>query len=317
MKQLKKIAEKLFKNTVKDEKGNGLSVSLDELMDMRRFVKYLKFHHSEKTYSESAGDLKSAFKGRGIEMEEIRAYQFGDDVRDIDWRVTARKDQPYTKIYQEERDREFCVWLDLSPMMMFGSVNELKTVTAAKIAALLGWVALDHKDKFGCVIFDGMNTCFFKAKRDRAYLGAILKKISEISKISLYRTDFSEAMRLKSLQQLRLNVKNKSEVFVVSSLLDWNGEQDKELAALAHKTDLFMINVFDKLEIKAPVAGQYMAEYQGQKLVFDSSAKAYRKNYELYFKKMMQQKEDFCHRFNCRLVNFSAEMSYIKALKIF
>ena len=268
MKQLKKIADKLFGNTVPEEKGNGLSASLDELMDMRRFVKYLKFHHSKKSYSETAGDLKSAFKGRGIEMEEIRAYQFGDDVRDIDWRVTARKDQPYTKIYQEERDHEFYVWLDLSPMMMFGSVKELKAVTASKIAALLGWMALDHKDKFGCVIFDGVNTWFYKAKRDRAYLGAIFKKISEISKTSLYRTDCSEDMKCKSLQNLRLNIRNKAAVFVVSSFLDWGDNQDKELVALARKADLFIINVFDKLELKAPVSGQYMAEYQGQKLIF-------------------------------------------------
>ena len=124
-----------------------------------------------------AGDVKSAFKGRGMELEEIRSYAYGDDVRDIDWRVTARKEQPFTKLYAEERDREIYVLLDLSPQMVFGTRHELKSVAAAKIAALLGWMSLENKDRFGCVVYDGQENLFFKPQNNRANMMIMLKKI--------------------------------------------------------------------------------------------------------------------------------------------
>ena len=123
------------------QEGNGLSVSLEELMNMRRYLAYIKGKKRKQTFSCQAGDIKSAFKGRGMEFEEIRAYNYGDDVRDIDWRVTARKEIPYTKLYAEEKDHQIYVWLDLSASMLFGSKKELKSVSASKIAALLGWLA--------------------------------------------------------------------------------------------------------------------------------------------------------------------------------
>ena len=112
---IKDIAAKIFKP---DEKIRGLSVSLDELIGMRRYVNYMKPKTAKKTSSLLAGDVKSAFKGRGLEFEEIRAYAFGDDVRDMDWRVTARRDEPYIKVFQEERDREIYVLLDFSATMV-------------------------------------------------------------------------------------------------------------------------------------------------------------------------------------------------------
>ena len=122
-------------------------------MNMRHYLAYIKRKKRKQTFSCQAGDIKSAFKGRGMEFEEIRAYNLGDDVRDIDWRVTARKEIPYTKLYAEEKDHQIYVWLDLSAPMLFGSKKELKAVTASKIAALLGWLALENKDRFGCIIF--------------------------------------------------------------------------------------------------------------------------------------------------------------------
>ena len=316
MGKLQKFADKLFKNRT-DESGNGLSVSLDELVGMRRYARYLKTDHTRRSYSKESGDIKSAFKGRGIEMEEIRAYQFGDDVRDIDWRVTARKDQPYTKIYQEERDHEIYVWLDLSSSMLFASQKELKSVTAAKVAALLGWAALDNKDRFGCAIFDGQETWLYKAQRDRSHLMAILKKMAEISAKTLSQKEINFDAKLKSLRRLQLETKNRAGVFVVSSFIGWSDAFDKELAALSQKSSLFLINIFDELETRAPVSGQYMAAFGSQKLVFDSSEKKYRHNYEIYFENLRRQREDFCRRFGCKLINFNAKQSFIKDLKIF
>ena len=117
----KKIKDKIFKNTVELNAGGGLFVTVDELIEQRRYAYQWQQFNDSKFSTYNAGDVKSVFKGRGMEFEEIRAYAFGDDVRDIDWRVTARKQLPYTKLYTEEKDREVYVLLDLSPQMLFGT----------------------------------------------------------------------------------------------------------------------------------------------------------------------------------------------------
>lgn len=317
MGKLKKITSRLFKTGSKSKIGNGLYASLEELMDVRKFAGYLQTSRKIKSFSTQVGDIKSAFKGRGIEMEEIREYAFGDDVRDIDWRVTARKEKPYTKIYLQERDREIYVWLDLSPLMLFGSSRELKAVTAAKVAALLGWVSLNNKDRFGCVIFDGKQSWMFKAKNNRAYLAAILKKTAEISRTALNNTEISDEEKRRSVKWLQANAKGRASVFLISSFNGWGSEFDRDIAALARKSRLFLVNVFDRLEERAPVAGQYMAEYNGQKLLLDSANKTYRKEYAAYFAQKHKQRAEFCRHFGCRLIDFSPEMSFIGGLKIF
>ena len=250
-------------------------------------------------------------------MEEIREYHFGDDVRDIDWRVTARKEKPYTKIYMEEKDREIFVWLDLSKIMMFGSVYELKSVTAAKIAALLGWVAINNGDRFGCVIFDGKQSLVFRPKNDRAYLMAMLKKIANISKEALQNSVVSEEARQKSLKMMQGAVKNKAGLFVISSLGYWGKEDLNELAVVCRKSDVYVMNVFDRLEEKAPKAGQYMAEYEGEKLLLDSSLKGYRRNYDSYFAQKKNEIKQFCQKNACKLVDFSVDMGFVRGIKIY
>ena len=316
MGKFKKIVRHFFENHAPNS-GNGLFASLEELMDMRQYARYLKTNHVHQSYSKESGNLRSAFKGRGIEMEELRAYQFGDDVRDIDWRVTARKEQPYTRVYQEERDLEIYVWLDLSSLMLFGSQKELKSVTASKIAALLAWASIENKDRFGCAVFDGEETYFFKARRDVPYLTAILKKISEVSQKALQQPKSDSEARLKSLRRLQLETKNKVPLFVISSFLGWGDAFDRELALLSQRTKLYLIDVFDSLEVKAPSSGQYMAAYGGQKLVLDSSDKKYRHVYAAYFEKLRQQREDFCKRFGCHFIHFSSKQSFMRDLKIF
>ena len=316
MGKLKKITAKLFTPAKSATIGNGLSVSLEELMEMRNFAKYLQNNRRIKSYSEQAGDIKSAFKGRGIELEEIREYAFGDDVRDIDWRVSARKEKPYTKIYLEERDHEIWVWLDLSNIMLFGSKWELKAVSAAKVAALLGWVALNNKDRFGCIIFDGAKTWLFKPKNDRAYLTAILKKIAEISTAVLAKNDCIKEEKVRSLKLLQANVKGKASVFMVSSFNAWKNDFDADIATIAKKSRTFLLDIEDELEIKAPRSGQYMAEYNGKKMLLDSSGKSYQKEYAAYFANLKKQREDFCRRFGCKLIEISAPIGIAKNLKM-
>lgn len=317
MGKLEQLTSKFFKPVSDKKNENGLYASLDDLMNMRHYAAYLRFGKFNKTFANQAGEIRSAFKGRGIEMEELRKYGFGDDVRDIDWRVTARKETPYTRVYLEEKDREIYVWLDLSAIMMFGSVKELKSVTAAKAAALLGWFSLLNKDRFGCVIFDGAKSFVFKARGNRACLAAVLKKISSLSKEALKQRNLNDAERQKSLKLLQKTAGNRANVFLISSFEAWLSDFQADLAPLVRTNSVYLMDVFDKLERKAPPAGQYMVQWGDEKLVFDSSSKNYRRDYAAYFDSKRQKIQDFCRKFDCRFGEISSETGFVGKMKIF
>ncbi len=314
MKRLKKIT-RLFTKDEPLKNGNGLFATLEELIEQRRYISYIGHLKTQRTRSTQIGDVKSAFKGRGMELEEIRSYAYGDDVRDIDWRVTARKEQPYTKLYAEERDREVYVLLDLSSHMVFGTRHELKSVSAAKIAALLGWMSLVNKDRFGGMIFDGSRYWLFKPQNSRANMMVILKRIASVSQDILHnRTDEMNLARAAELLQQRL--KRQAIVFVVSDFNAFGDDLKKSLAALAGKSQVFCVNVFDELEEKAPKAGEYMAEDHGERLIFDTNSKYFQKEYRDYFKTKREEVGRFCREFRAKYMEVRTDMPLYRQLKI-
>lgn len=297
------------------QSGNGLFATLEELIEMRRYSPFVQNFRQMKSFSCQVGDIRSAFKGRGMEFEEIRSYNFGDDVRDIDWRVTARKETPFTKVYAEERDHEIYVWVDLSAQMLFGSKKELKSVSAVKIAALLGWIALENKDKFGCVIFNGAESQIFKAQNNRSQLMAILKSLADSGKAVLENPTLNDLSLAKSLKLLEQNVKNKATVFMLSDFTFFDDNERKHLVALSKKSNLYLINIFDVLEENPPKAGEYFVEYNGKRLIFDSSSKVYKHDYFAYFAKKRTEVKDFCRKFGCKLIEFRTDKDIRKNLK--
>ena len=291
----------------------GLSVSVDELISMQQYLPYLALKQNQFT-SNRAGDVKSVFKGRGMELEEVRAYNFGDDIRDIDWRVTARKSEPYTKVFNEEKDREIVVVLDLSSSMVFGTRNELKSVTACKMAALIGWMTIKKKDRFGLLLYDGQNTIYFKPQNNMRNLMAIFKKISDYSAKVLqnqHRGDLSKALNL-----LEYNNKGKGTIFILSDFYGFDNDKFKKIAALSHKHQIYCINIFDRIEELAPSDGVYAAQYEAQKTVFDSSVVSFREAYKEYFMQNHNMLKKNCQQFLCRYMEIRTDVPIFKQLSL-
>ncbi len=295
--KLRDITQKIFPEAGSTPKGSGLFASVDDLVAQRRYAHEWQLGRLNHYTSQQAGDVKSAFKGRGMEFEEIRAYTFGDDVRDIDWRVTARKQQPYTKLYNEEKDREVYVLLDFSQTMAFGTRKELKSVTAAKIAARIGWQCLKNKDRFGCVIHAFPQDLLFKAQHSLSNMMLIFQKMEEASR-GLLEQKVPESSLKNTLYLLQTAIKSRAIVFVISDFADFSDDIRKILAMLAKKADVTCVNVFDCLEQKAPIPGEYMVQDGGKRLVFSSANKVFRKEYETYFAQKHQQLRDFCRQFH-------------------
>lgn len=308
----KSIAD-LLKSEQPPKVNAALAADFKQMALMRRYVPYLRDFKLNQT-SLQAGDSRSAFKGRGIEFEEVRAYNYGDDVRDIDWRVTARKNQPFTKLYNEEKDREVYIWLDLSAKMRFGTKHELKSVTVAKTAALIAWYALENKDRVGMAVFDGNKTLIFEPKRTVDNLFAVFKQIEKIAAESLYQTNES-ASAIKSLKLLQQKAKHRAIVFVVGSFTDMEAESSALLSAFARNHELYLINVFDELEDKAPPAGEYLAQYHNQKQLLAVSGKAFAEDYRQYFAEKRQKIKKFCAKINCRYREVRADLPIYKQIK--
>ena len=297
------------------EKANGLYASLEDLFEQKKYLPYIKQKHLQ-TSSDQVGNIRSAFKGRGIEFEEVRTYSFGDDIRDIDWRVTARLGDTYTKIFSEEKDREVYVILDLSPYMVFGTKKELKSVSASKITALLGWLSLANKDRFGVILFDGIKTKVFKPQGSQKNLIAILKSISTTSKEILEYPQNIEADINKPLQLLQYNIKSKAVVFVVSDFKNISENALKTIVALTRKCSIYCLNVYDYIEEFSPQSGEYFAEYNKEKLSFNTSSSSFKEVYNQYFNKQRKSKEDFFKKFKCQYINIRTDKDLHKQLKL-
>lgn len=300
------VLQNIFKSKA-DDKSKGLFVTVDELAAQRRYALKARYPLRRDMTSAQAGDVKSVFKGRGMEFEEIRAYAFGDDVRDIDWRVTARKQVPYTKLFAEEKDREVYVILDLSPQMLFGTKRELKTVAAAKAAARIGWQSLLRKDRFGCLLSDGKEPLLLKAQNTQANLMMIFKKIAEASQNVLSAPSEGAAAfdMLKAVKLLQQHIRHKAIVFVVSDFADFGDEGQKALALLAKKAEVTCVNVFDVIEKYPPQAGEYMVQQGRRRLVFSTRSEKFRQAYEQYFAEKFQKIRAFCRKFNLHYAEIS------------
>ena len=309
-----------FKRKLKTEdKLKGLCVRMDELVSLKKYLPYIRRRHNNIT-SYQAGDIRSAFKGRGMELEEVRAYGYGDDVRDIDWRVTARKGDVYTKVFAEEKDREVYAVLDLSPYMVFGTKKELKSVSAAKLAALLGWQSLLNKDRFGLILFDGKNSRFFKPQNNQRNLMAIFKAIADASMATLQEPTETGEDNISDLsvplQFLQYNLKSKAQIFIISNYNHISDDTKKTVVALNRRCRVYCVNVYDLLEETAPEDGEYSAEYEGQKLIFNTFSPDFKKAYAEYFAEKRKNMEDFCQRLGCHYINIRTDRPLYNQLKI-
>ncbi len=301
------------KNSPQNQKSDGLSVSLEELIKQQNYLPFLQIKNNFET-STLSGEIKSALKGRGMELEEVRAYAYGDDIRDMDWRVTARKSEPFTKVYHEEKDREITVLVDMSASMVFGTRNELKTVSAAKIAALLGWYSLKNKDRFGALIFDGENSHYFKPQNNRQNLTAIFKMMAKTSENVLKKStkgDISSALKI-----LQIHQKGHGIIFILSDFSQIDVEKFKQIAALAKNNKVCCINIFDVLEEIAPPDGEYRAVYESQDLTFNTYSDSFKSEYRQYFAFLRENLRRSCQKFSCKYIEIRTDIPVFKQLRI-
>lgn len=237
--------------------SSSTQATTDELIKLRLHVRGLKLRGQQMASSVISGAHHSRFRGRGMDYLESRCYQPGDDIRNMDWRVTARTGTPHTKIYHEERERPVVVVVDLSPTLFFGTRNCLKSVQACRAAAMIGWATITQGDRIGALIFNGKHQELQPSGGQRGVLRLIrhLNQSSDPVKGLANRTEGNGLNR--ALKRLHRVARPGSLIFLISDFYNLNDESDQLLMRLRQHNDLVALQISDPLELTPPPAGSY------------------------------------------------------------
>ncbi len=254
------------------------------------------------------GEYHSTFKGRGMTFSEVRGYEFGDDVRSIDWNVTARYNAPFVKVFEEERELTFMLMVDISGSKFFGTDNDLKKNIATEISATLAFSAIQNNDKVGLILFTDNVELYIPPAKGRTHILRIIRELIEFKPKSK-RTDISTALEFFS------NVTSKKSIaFLLSDFI--SKDYQKALSIASKKHDLTGIRIYDKFEEEIPNLGLIpMIDQETDKVeFFDTGSKDVRKNFKINSLKMRDEFETTFKRNGSGTINCRTDRSYVKLL---
>lgn len=255
-----------------------------------------------------SGEYHTSFKGRGMTFSEVRQYQFGDDVRAIDWNVTARYNEPYIKVFEEERELNLMIMVDISGSEDFGSNDDFKKDIITEIAATLAFSATQNNDKIGLILFSDVIELFVPPKKGKTHVLRIIRELIDF-KPKNKKTDITIA-----LQYLSRVMKKKAIVFIISDFMSPDFEQTLKISAKKH--DVTGIRIYDKREKELPNVGMinvFDAETH-QEQTIDSSSEAVRNAYATYFAKKEKKFLKVFQKCGAGTINMEVGESYVKKL---
>ena len=256
-----------------------------------------------------AGQYHSAFKGRGMAFSEVREYQYGDDIRDIDWNVTARYVRPYVKVFEEERELTVMLLVDVSGSRDFGSVNVMKKEVMTEIAATLAFSAIQNNDKIGVIFFSDRIEKFIPPQKGKKHILYIIRELIDF-KPEAKRTDIGQV-----LKYLTNAIKKRCTAFLISDFIDKGGFKDA-LTVANRKHDMVAIQVYDQRETELPAVGLMKikdAETGQERWIASGSARV-REAYKTWWEKRQTAMSDTFKKCRVDAVSIRTEDDYVKAL---
>lgn len=256
-----------------------------------------------------AGEYHSAFKGRGMTFSEVREYQYGDDIRDIDWNVTARMGHPYVKVYEEEREMTVMLLVDVSRSRLFGAVGEEKREMIAEIAATIAFSAISNNDKIGMLFFSDKIEKFIPPKKGKKHILFLIRELLDFTPENP-GTDIGVALRYFTDSQ-----KKRSTTFLISDFID-SHDFSRPLSIAARKHDLIAVQVYDRRDASLPDVGMMrVADLEtGADRWIDTSNKKVRRAYDRWWYDRQQAMTEAMQRSRVDIASVSTDEDYVKSL---
>lgn len=254
------------------------------------------------------GEYHSTFKGRGMTFSEVRQYQFGDDVRNIDWNVTARYSEPYIKVFEEERELTMMLLVDISGSKLFGTDEQFKDEIVTEIAATLAFSATQNNDKIGLILFSDEIELYIPPKKGRSHVLRIIRELLEFKPKSK-KTNL--AMALKFLSNV---MKKKAIVFVLSDFIADDYQHTLKIAAKRH--DITGIRVYDRHEESIPSLGMVQMEDEetGELVLVNTSSKTVRNNYSKFYNEKVAYFKEAFTKSGAGSLDCRTDESYVRKL---
>ncbi|MGN0191630.1 MAG: DUF58 domain-containing protein [Candidatus Cryptobacteroides sp.] len=282
--------------------------------DLLKKVRKIEIKTKALSHQIFAGEYHSAFKGRGMAFSEVREYQYGDDVRNMDWNVTARLRAPYVKVFEEERELTVVLLIDVSRSGLFGSKGMVKRDMIAEIAAVLSFSAIINNDKVGALFFSDRVEKFIPPKKGRSHLLHIIREVLEYEPQST-GTDLSEALRY-----LTNAIKKRCNAFVLSDLIDAGTDAvpryEEALKVAANRHDISVVEVYDPLERNIPDVGlvNIKDSETGRTAWVDTGSRKVREAYGSWFSQLRAGEDRLLSKYNIDRVRVAVDEDYVKAL---
>ena len=282
--------------------------------DLLKKVRKIEIKTKALSHQIFAGEYHSAFKGRGMAFSEVREYQWGDDVRNMDWNVTARLRAPYVKVFEEERELTVVLLIDVSRSGRFGTRGMVKRGMIAEIAAVLSFSAIINNDKVGALFFSDKVEKFIPPKKGRSHLLHIIREVLEYEPQST-GTDLSEALRY-----LTNALKKRCNAFVLSDLIDAdadaNPRYEEAIKVAANRHDISVVEVYDPLEREIPNVGlvNIKDSETGRTAWVDTGSRKVREAYGAWFASLRANEDKLLSKYNIDRVKVAVDEDYVKAL---
>ena len=285
--------------------SKGISVSLQELIGLRAQGIGLSLAAGRGSANLLSGAYRSVFRGRGMDFEEVRAYQPGDDIRRMDWRVTARSNRPHTKLFREERERPVLLCVDNGAGMHFGTRVAFKSVQAARVAALLGWAALENHDRIGSMIFSNGTS---QESRPAGGKRALLHCLQQLATASASMPAGDPSITLTdTLLRLRHLARHGCLVILISDFTGLDSAAEQHLTALAQHNEVLAIRIFDPLEAELPPPDHYAFSDGRHIRSLWTSDTAVRQRYHSEFQTRSEHLATLCRDHGIRWLSISTE----------
>lgn len=282
--------------------------------DFLKKIRKIEIRTKALSHQIFAGEYHSAFKGRGMTFSEVREYQWGDDVRSMDWNVTARLRKPHVKVFEEERELTMVLLIDVSRSGLFGSRCATKRERIAEVAAVLSFSASINNDKVGALFFSDKVEKFIPPKKGRSHLLHIIREMLELEPTS-DGTDISVALRF-----LTGAIKKKCNAFLLSDMMDVGSDAmplyEDALKITAGKHDLSVVKITDPLERELPVVGLvHIKDSETRSTTWvNTSSPRVRNAYRKWFADFNSSVKNLMNRYKVHFVEISTEGDYVKDL---
>jgi len=274
----------------------------NELIQLGQKASRLHIISGRQSTAASSGDYASPFRGQGLEFHEVREYRFGDDIRSIDWRVTARTDKPYVKVFTEERERTVILCVDANAAMRFGTRGTFKSVQAARAAALLGWHANGSNDRVGCIVFGDVpeGIQFFAPARSRRALWQTLKLLSSTT-TGAHGLPVEQEVALKYLERV---APTRALLIVISDFQNATETMEMRLGNLRRTCDVVLITINDPADREIPAMETVIFEnHTGAKLALDTDNRFGREAYMRQWQENRRRLEGIAARRNIGIID--------------